>query len=301
VTGPRAGFIGLGNMGWPMAAHLAGAGFALTVSDTAPGVTERFTAEHPGTVAAAGAESFAGVEALILMLPTSAIVEDVLERELVADALPPGCLVIDMSSSEPLRTRSLAARLQARGLAMVDAPVSGGVRGARAASLAVLTGGAPDDLARAAPLLQAMGKTIIRVGDIGSGHAAKALNNLVSAATMSVTVEALAIAESFGIPADTMTRVLNSSTGRSNTSENKVAQFMTSGRFDSGFSLQLMAKDVGLAVGLARSLNRPVEVAGHVADQWRRIAGEVTPATDHTQLYTLLGPARGGSGSGAAS
>ena len=150
-------------------------------------------------------------------------------------------------------------------------------------------GGSAADLARATPLLNAMAATIILVGDTGSGHAAKALNNLVSAATMSITVEALVLAEAFGISADTMTKVLNSSSGRSNTSESKVAQFMTSGSFDSGFSLQLMAKDVGLAVGLARALDYPAEVADHVADQWRRIAGEVSPATDHTQMYTLLG------------
>jgi 3-hydroxyisobutyrate dehydrogenase len=289
MTITRVGFIGLGNMGAPMAAHLADAGFALTVSDAAPGVTERFVAQHPAATAADGPPSFAAVQALILMLPTSAIVEDVLEREQVADALPPGCLVIDMSSSEPLRTRSLAARLAAKGLSMLDAPVSGGVRGARSARLSVLVGGSEADLERATPLLTAMASTVIRVGQTGSGHAAKALNNLVSAATMSITVEALVIAEAFGISADTMTQVLNSSSGRSNTSENKLAQFMTSGSFDSGFSLQLMAKDVGLAVALARALDRPAEVADQVAGQWRRIAAEVTPATDHTQLYTLLG------------
>ena len=289
MTITQVGFIGLGNMGRPMAGHLADAGFALTVSDAAPGVTERFVAEHPTATAATGPRSFAAVQALILMLPTSAIVEDVLEREQVADALPPGCLVIDMSSSEPLRTRTLAARLQARGLSMLDAPVSGGVRGARAARLSVLVGGSEADLAEATPLLTAMAKTVIRVGDIGSGHAAKALNNLVSAATMSITVEALVIAEAFGISARVMTEVLNSSSGRSNTSESKLVQFMTSGSFDSGFALQLMAKDVGLAIGLARALDRPLEVADHVADQWRRIAAEVTPATDHTQMYTLLG------------
>jgi 3-hydroxyisobutyrate dehydrogenase len=293
VTITRIGFIGLGNMGTPMAGHLAEAGFGLTVADTAPGVVDRFVAGHPGSVPAAGPESFAAVEALILMLPTSQIVEDVLEGEQVAGALPPGCLVIDMSSSEPLRTRALAARLQARGLPMLDAPVSGGVRGAKAASLSVLVGGADDDLARATALLSAMAGPIIHVGDIGSGHAAKALNNLVSAATMSVTVEALAVAEAFGISAGTMTKVLNSSSGRSNTSENKVTQFMISGRFDSGFSLALMAKDVGLALGLAQALDRRAEVAGHVADQWRRLAGQVAPATDHTQLYTLLGAAPG--------
>ena len=291
MTITQVGFIGLGNMGRPMAGHLVDAGFALTVSDAAPGVTERFVAEHPIATVAAGQESFGAVQALILMLPTSAIVEDVLEREGVADALPPGCLVIDMSSSEPLRTRSLAARLQAKGLSMLDAPVSGGVRGARAARLSVLVGGSEADLAQATPLLTAMARTVIRVGDIGAGHAAKALNNLVSAATMSITVEAVVVAEAFGITAGVMTKVLNSSSGRSNTSETKLAQFMTSGSFDSGFALQLMAKDVGLAIALARALDRPVEVGDHVAEQWRRIAAEVTPATDHTQLYTLLGGA----------
>ena len=289
MTITQVGFIGLGNMGRPMAGHLVDAGFALTVSDAAPGVTERFVAEHPTATAAAGPQTFGAVQALILMLPTSAIVEDVLEREGAADALPPGCLVIDMSSSEPLRTRSLAARLQAKGLSMLDAPVSGGVRGARAAQLSVLVGGSEADLAQATPLLTAMAKTVIRVGDIGAGHAAKALNNLVSAATMSITVEAVVVAEAFGITAGVMTKVLNSSSGRSNTSETKLAQFMTSGSFDSGFALQLMAKDVGLAIALARALDRPVEVGDHVAEQWRRIAAEVTPATDHTQLYTLLG------------
>ena len=300
MTVTQVGFIGLGNMGAPMAAHLADAGFALTVADAAPGVTEGFVAGHPAAIAAAGPESFATVQALILMLPTSEIVEDVLEREKVAEALPPGCLVIDMSSSEPLRTRALAARLRARGLSMLDAPVSGGVRGARAARLSVLVGGSQDDLTRATPVLNAMAATIIRVGDIGSGHAAKALNNLVSAATMSITVEALVLAEAFGITADTMTKVLNSSSGRSNTSENKLAQFMISGSFDSGFSLRLMAKDVGLAIALARALDRRVEVADHVADQWHRIAGEVSPATDHTQMYTLLGATLADSESGAA-
>jgi 3-hydroxyisobutyrate dehydrogenase len=287
VTITRVGFIGLGNMGAPMAAHLVDAGFALTVADAAPEVTERFVAQHPNSLAATGPQSYATMQALILMLPTSDIVESVLEQ--VADSLPTGCLVIDMSSSEPLRTRSLAARLQAKGLSMIDAPVSGGVRGARAARLSVLAGGSEANLAQAIPVLEAMSATIIRVGDIGTGHAAKALNNLVSAATTSITVEALVLAQAFGISADTMTKVLNSSSGRSSTSESKLTQYMISGTFDSGFALHLMAKDVGLAMALARALDCRVEVASHVAEQWRRLASETSPATDHTQIYTLLG------------
>lgn len=283
-----------------MAAHLADAGYRLTVTDAAPGVAAAFVAEHPASEAAAGPESFAAVQALILMLPNSAIVEEVLERDGVADALQPGCLVIDMSSSEPLRTRALAERLAAKGLSMLDAPVSGGVRGAKAGTLSVLAGGAQEELARAAPLLQAMARTVITVGDIGSGHAAKALNNLVSAATISITVEALALGEAFGISPETMTHVLNSSSGRSNTSENKVAQFMTSGSFDSGFALQLMSKDVNIAVDLARALSRPTEIADGVARQWRGIASTVAPQTDHTEMYALLGGGRSVSEMGSA-
>jgi 3-hydroxyisobutyrate dehydrogenase len=285
----HVGFIGLGNMGAPMAAHLADAGHRLTVADAAPGVAAAFVTEHPAAEVASGPESFAAVQILILMLPNSAVVEEVLERDGVADALRPGSLVIDMSSSEPLRTRALAARLAAKGLSMLDAPVSGGVRGAKARTLSVLVGGSPHELLRATPLLRAMARTVIPVGDIGSGHAAKALNNLVSAATISITVEALALAESFGISPETMTHVLNSSSGRSNTSENKVSQFMTSGSFDSGFSLRLMSKDVDIAVALARALSRPAEIADGVARQWRRIAGTAPPQTDHTEMYELLG------------
>jgi 3-hydroxyisobutyrate dehydrogenase len=129
---------------------------------------------------------------------------------------------------------------------------------------------------------------VIAVGPVGSGHAAKALNNLVSAATMSVTVEALRLGMSFGISPAIMTEVLNSSSGRSNTSENKVAQFMTSGTFASGFALQLMAKDVGIAVDLADALGQEAEISREVSRQWRRIAGQVTPETDHTQMYELI-------------
>ncbi|MEO3854886.1 NAD(P)-dependent oxidoreductase [Acrocarpospora sp. B8E8] len=287
----RVGFIGLGNMGAPMAGHLADGGYRLTVMDAASAAVDAFVAGHPVAEAAAGPEAFAVVQALILMLPNSATVEEVLERDGVADALPPGCLVIDMSSSEPLRTRALAARLHARGLSMLDAPVSGGVRGAKAGTLSALVGGPRAELARATPLLRAMARTIVPVGEIGSGHAAKALNNLVSAATISITVEALALGESFGISPETMTHVLNSSSGRSNTSENKVSQFMTSGSFDSGFSLRLMSKDVDIAVDLARALSRPAEIADGVARQWRRIAGTAPPQTDHTEMYTLLSEA----------
>ena len=230
------------------------------------------------------------MQALILMLPTSEIVEDVLEREQVADALPPGCLVIDMSSSEPLRTRALAARLQAKGLSMLDAPVSGGVRGARAARLSVLVGGSQADLARATPLLNAMAATIIRVGDIGSGHAAKALNNLVSAATMSITVEALVVAEAFGITADTMTDGAEQLV-RTEQHQREQAGPVHGQR---GLRLRILAAADGQGRRPRRSASPgPSTVRLRSPITWPTSGAaspaEVSPATDHTQMYTLLG------------
>jgi len=284
----RLGFIGIGKMGWPMASRLHQAGLQVMVADADATVASRFVADHPGVRAASGPESFGGVDALILMLPTSDIVEAVLEEGKTAAALRAGTLVVDMSSSVPTRTRDLAARLADRGLRFVDAPVSGGVRGAIAGRLAILAGGEQADLDRLAPVFAPLASTVIAVGPVGSGHAAKALNNLVSAATISVTVEALRLGMSFGISPAIMTEVLNSSSGRSNTSENKVAQFMTSGTFASGFALQLMAKDVGIAVDLADALGQEAEVSREVLRQWRRIAGQVTAEADHTQMYDLI-------------
>jgi 3-hydroxyisobutyrate dehydrogenase len=280
-------------MGRPMAGRLAEAGYPLVVSDAAPGVAaEVASAGH--VVAATDRNDFAGVGVLILMLPDSAVVESVLEDDTdgLAAVLRPGTLVVDMSSSEPLRSRALATRLGRRGLRFVDAPVSGGVRGAVAGSLAVMTGGDEADLAEIRPVLQVLGTKMLTVGPVGSGHAAKALNNLVSAATLSVTVEALRLGAEFGIAPETMNAVLNSSSGRSNTSENKVAQFMLDGGYGSGFALQLMAKDVRIAVDLARALARETEISDRVAEQWSRIAAEVTPRTDHTAMYELIGGAR---------
>jgi 3-hydroxyisobutyrate dehydrogenase len=311
VSIEQIGFVGLGNMGLPMADRLHAAGYRLTVADTAPGVAEGFLQSHPGVTVAGQASDLSEVDVLVLMLPSSSVVESVLEGPegstrtagaslaAVADALRPGTLVVDMSSSEPLRTRALAARLAARGLRMVDAPVSGGVRGAVAGTLSVLVGGEAADRDELQPVLERLGGTILAVGPIGSGHAAKALNNLVSATSVSVTVEALRLAERFGIPPDTMTAVLNSSSGRSNTSENKVQQFMTSGTYASGFALALMAKDVGIAVSLARDLGVDTEISPVVAEQWARIAGTVDPSTDHTAMYELA-VANVGSHPGAA-
>lgn len=283
----RVGFVGLGNMGAPIAARLTQAGIELVVTDVAADAETRFLADNP--VARRGNdEEWQGVDALILVVPTSDVVEQVLLKDDLLGKLSPGTLVIDMSSSEPLRTRALASIVEAHGCTLIDAPVSGGVRGAIAGQLAILVGGASEHRESIDSLMAHVGRTVIHVGSVGSGHAAKALNNMVSAGALSLTVEALRTAEQFGIDPATMNDVLNASSGRTNTSENKVRQFMLSGSFDSGFSQALMTKDVGIAVSLADQLGAPLQVGSTVRDQWAAVSRRVGPSADHTEMYRLI-------------
>ncbi|MBW9104877.1 NAD(P)-dependent oxidoreductase [Paraburkholderia phenoliruptrix] len=285
----RIGFIGLGMMGAPMVQCLVNAGFELFIDDA--------DAERAQTLAAqTGAQRLhkdtaASLDALITMLPNSAIVESVLlggGGHGWASALAKEAVVIDMSSSEPERSRKLGAVLEERGLAYLDAPVSGGVKKAKDGTLAILVGGRAEVLARCEAILEAMGKSILHIGGAGAGHAAKALNNYVSAAALAATVEALHVAQRFGIEPAVMTDVLNASTGRSNTSENKVRQFMLSGTFASGFALQLMNKDLKIARALAQSVGYPMTLGAQCAAMWDEAAQRSTPATDHTEMYRLL-------------
>ncbi|BFG78983.1 NAD(P)-dependent oxidoreductase [Paraburkholderia terrae] len=285
----RIGFIGLGMMGAPMVQCLVNAGFDLYIDDA-----DSARADTLATQAGAQRltrDNAASLEALITMLPNSAIVESVLlggGAEGWASRLAKGAVVIDMSSSEPERSRKLGAVLDERGLAYLDAPVSGGVKKAKEGTLAILVGGRAEVLAQCMPVLEAMGKSILHIGGAGSGHAAKALNNYVSAAGLAATVEALLVAQRFGIEPDVMTDVLNASSGRSNTSENKVKQFMLSGTFASGFALQLMNKDLKIAHALAQSVGYPMTLGDTVTAVWGEAARRSTPATDHTEMYRLL-------------
>lgn len=282
----RIGFIGLGMMGAPMARRLAEAGHALILNDA--------DAERTRTLCDAlraeplSPEAAGSLDALITMLPNSAVVEEVLIGRGLADALPRGATVIDMSSSEPVRSRALGETLAARGLGYLDAPVSGGVKRAVDGSLAILVGGDGALLERLRPVLEAMGRSILHIGAAGAGHAAKALNNFVSAAGLMATVEALHVAQRFGIDPDVMTDVLNASTGRSNTSENKVKPFMLSGSFASGFSLKLMDKDLGIAQALARSVDYPLAFGRHGIGLWHAVAEKAGAASDHTEMYRFL-------------
>ncbi|WP_102225234.1 NAD(P)-dependent oxidoreductase [Acidimangrovimonas sediminis] len=280
------GFIGLGMMGTPMTACLAKAGFPLLLADADTARAETLCAERGARMLTP--ETAGEVDVLITMLPKSDIVEQVLLADGWADRLKPGTAVIDMSSSEPMRSRKLGEVLTGKGLGYLDAPVSGGVKRAVDGTLAILVGGDAELLEACRPVLDAMGGSILHIGAAGSGHAAKALNNFVSASALMATVEALHVAAKFGIDPAVMTDVLNASTGRSNTSENKVKPFMLSGTFGSGFSLALMDKDLGIAGALAEQVGYPMQVGAHNIAVWHEVAGRAGPAADHTEMYRFL-------------
>jgi 3-hydroxyisobutyrate dehydrogenase len=276
----RVGFIGLGMMGAPMVQCLAARGFELYLDDADAARADTLATQTGGQRLQDG--NAAALDVLITMLPNSAIVEHVLlggGAHGWASRLASGAVVIDMSSSEPERSRRLA---------YLDAPVSGGVKKAKEGTLAILVGGRAEVLARCRPVLEAMGTSVLHIGSAGAGHAAKALNNYVSAAALAATVEALHIAQRFGIEPEVMTDVLNASTGRSNTSENKVKQFMLSGTYASGFALQLMNKDLKIARTLAQSVGYPMTLGVTCTALWDEAAQRSTPATDHTEMYRLL-------------
>ena len=282
------GFIGLGNMGAPMAGHLAGAGYRLHVMDADPGAVERFAADHDCVRGEPGKPWGADCAAVITMLPNGDIVRDVLlEDDGVAEALAPGTLVIDMSSSSPLGTRKLARELDELGLKLVDAPVSGGVVKARDGSLAIMAGGDEETVERCRPLLETMGK-VFHAGPVASGHAMKSLNNFLSAGTLALTAEAVLAGTRFGLEPERMVEIINASTGRSNSSEHKYPTFILNRKFNSGFALGLMAKDLKLALDLARDSGTPLELIEDISDLWSSAVDKLGASADNTDIVRYL-------------
>jgi 3-hydroxyisobutyrate dehydrogenase len=278
------GFVGLGNMGGPMSARLVRAGFRVNGFDPAADARDALT-EAGGTAVPKLAGAVAGAATVVLMLPNSDIVSATVRDE--GFVAGPGTVVVDMSSSEPLRTRELAAELKERGVTLLDAPVSGGVTRARAGTLTIMTGGDPTDLARVSPVLSAMGTTT-RAGDVGSGHAVKALNNLLSATHLLVTSEAMLAGEKFGLDPEVMLEIFNRSSGRSGSTENKWPDFILPGTFDSGFGLRLMLKDMGIAVGLAEQVGTPDPLGRAATELWARAAEVLEAGADHTEIVNWL-------------
>jgi 3-hydroxyisobutyrate dehydrogenase len=222
---------------------------------------------------------------LITMLPNSSIVEKVLVGDGgILEALAPGSLVIEMSSGDPNSTRSLADRVRASGSRLVDAPVSGGVPRAETGELAIMVGGEEADVERARAVLESMGRSIVHTGQVGTAHAMKSLNNLVSAGGFLIGIEALLIGSRFGLDPALMVDVLNASTGMNNSTQKKFKQYVLSRRFDAGFGLDLMVKDLGIALDVARSTGTTAPFSALCKDMWAGSKSYLGNGRDHTAV-----------------
>jgi 3-hydroxyisobutyrate dehydrogenase len=289
VTGSRIGFVGVGHMGQPMVRRLAGAGYVVAAYDTSEQARARIRGVEGLTVAETVTAVADGADAVILMLPDSGVVEHVLLDEGLLGHVAPPAAVVDMSSSEPARTRALAERAALRGVTLIDAPVSGGVAGARDGTLTIMVGGPEASLARLRPVLEVLGSKVVHAGDIvGAGHAIKALNNLMSAAHLLVSSEALLAGRAFGLDPAVMLDIVNGSSGRSGSTENKWPRFILPGRFDSGFGLRLMLKDMKVALQLEHAAGIRAPLSQAAVDAWASAAAALPANADHTEIARWL-------------
>lgn len=284
----RVGFAGIGNMGAPMARNILAAGYPLTVYDVDPARAASFVKEAGGSAAATPQALGAASDVLITMLPTGRDVASLVLGQGGNGAvagLARGSIVVDMSSSDPLGTRELGAQLRERGVALVDAPVSGLVTRAAAGTLTIMLGADDEQaLARVEPVLKKLGEKLIRIGSLGTGHAMKALNNFVGAAAFAATTEALIVGKRFGLDPAVMAQVLNVSTGRSFHSDMTFPQHVINRRFASGFSLGLLAKDVGIAGELSAALDADTPVMDLVTKLYAEGRDEVGAAADNSAI-----------------
>lgn len=272
-----------------MAARLSAAGCDVLLydvdTDRARSVSSSTLTRH----ASDPAGEAAGAAVVVLMLPDSTAVEAVLVGDgAVLAALPHGAVVVDMGSSRPDSTVRLAAAAGDRGIGFLDAPVSGGVARAEDGSLAVMVGGEPELFDRMRPLLSVFGSDVTLVGGSGAGHAMKALNNLLSAIGLVAAAEVLSVGTSFGLDPHVMLDVLNRSTGRNHATEVKMARFVLSRAFDSGFSLRLMVKDLRTALELAHQTATPVPVAASCLEEWVAASRSLPATADHTSVAAYI-------------
>ena len=283
----QIGFVGLGNMGMPMARRLAASGYQVTGFDTSPRAMASIDGAD-GLSRAAALTGVAGATPVILMLPDSDAVEQVLLDDGLLAEMRPGSMVIDMSSSDPARTRELAERAAALGVTLIDAPVSGGVAGALEGSLTIMVGAPEQAFLAAQPVLQNLGSRVVHAGGVGAGHAVKALNNLMSAAHLLASSEALIAGRRFGLDPAVMLEIINGSSGRSGSTETKWPRYVLTETYNAGFPVRLMVKDIKLALGIERATGTPSVVSEATVAAWSGALNDLPPDADHTAIVRWL-------------
>ena len=288
----KIAFVGLGLMGVPMAKKLLKAGYQITGFDLNLEVAAKFLDDKGFQFVTSPEKAIQGANVTILMLPDSSIIDALLWGSNgsvgVASQLTANSYLIDMSSSSPISSKENNQKLGKLGVKFVDAPVSGGVKKAIDGSLAIIVGGKKEYFEEVHPLLECMGKSIVYVGDAGAAHAVKALNNYVSAAGLIAASEALNAANKFGLDPHVVNKVLNASTGRNNTTENKVENFMLNDAFNSGFSLALMRKDVQIALNFIENMNCYSSLAKQCVLTAKEADEKLGKGADHTAMYDYV-------------
>lgn len=292
MTPERVGFIGLGIMGKPMAQNLMGAGFPLTVHSRSPGPVEDLVAAGAAR-AGSPSEVARASDVVVTMLPDTSDVEQVLLGEGgVAEGAVAGGLAIDMSTIAPGATRRIAQTLALRRVDMLDAPVSGGERGAIEATLSIMVGGSEEAFARAKPLFEAMGSSVVHMGPSGAGQIAKACNQLVVGATIEAVAEALVLAERAGVDPERVRSALMGGFAGSRILDVH-GRRMLDRAFEPGFRARLLRKDARIVLEAAREAHVSIPSFEVVASQLERLVERGRGDLDHSALFTLVEEASG--------
>ena len=283
----KVGLIGLGNMGRGMALTLKRKGFDVVGTDVNPSIRTSLAKEGISVRETIG-EVVSECDIVMLSLPTAHIVEQVVSgpNGILTNAKP-GLLVVDTSTSHPDTTRRLAGALNAAGMSMLDAPVSGGPKGAITGTMAMVIGGAKEDLERAEPVLTAMTAKRVHVGAIGAGHVAKIANNLFAAAHLLIAGEVTRMAAKAGVPTEQLLQGINAGSGRSFITEHSYPTWIMNGQFDSGFTMKLMRKDVRLSQELISALAIDLPMSAKVAELWARSAESIADDEDFNRIVEL--------------
>jgi len=294
----KVGFIGVGNMGNPMAGHLVKAGFDVAVFDIRTEVARAFVAQHGGRTARSLADVADGADAVITMLPNDKVVRQVVlgdgSENCVAAGLAKGAIVIDMSTSDPTGTRGLAEALAPRGIAVIDAPVMGGVVFAKDGTLDIMAGGDASLLERCRPLFAAMGRSVIHCGEVGTAHALKALANYVNACALINAVEAMSIGRRFGLDAKLMADALIAMcSGRNHPIEKKVVPHILTRRFATGIAMGFIGKDLKIAVDTAKAIGGFAPLAERVSELWCAAVEKLGYDLDQTEIVRYWEEANG--------
>jgi 3-hydroxyisobutyrate dehydrogenase-like beta-hydroxyacid dehydrogenase len=286
------GFIGLGQMGGPMSRRLLAAGHRLVVHDLRAEAVAALVAEG-ANAAGSPAEVAARAEVVLVSLPTPEAVRAV---ALDADGLIHGSALrtyVDLSTTGQAVAAEVATALAERGIVTLDAPVSGGVRGAVAGTLAVMVAGPAAAFERVRAILEVFGRVFLVGERPGLGQLMKLANNVLSATAIVATAEAVVLGVKGGLDPAVMLDVINASTGRTTASEDKFPRQVLTGNYGAGFTAGLLTKDLGLCAAAAEALGVPMPVAAEVHAQWRRAVAELGPDADITQIATLVERAAG--------